>query len=134
MVRPEIMALDGNHERNDKIVYSIISGNEDGYFAMGFHDAKVFLRRQIDRERLISDYFTLIIRASLASDPVRFSIARLSVQVLDLNDNAPKFHVQFHSVSIPENSPVGYKILQVLATDPDKVSWHSASIVQRIRQ
>jgi len=37
------------------------------------------------------------------------------VEVLDLNDNVPEFEADFYNISIVENLPTGFSVLQVNA-------------------
>lgn len=46
----------------------------------------------------------------------------VSIQVLDVNDNKPKFDKSVYDAFVPENSPVDLTVLQVTATDADIVS------------
>jgi len=42
------------------------------------------------------------------------------VEVLDLNDNVPEFEADFYNISIVENLPTGFSVLQVNAVDRDQ--------------
>lgn len=44
----------------------------------------------------------------------------VTVQVLDLNDNAPSFAQASYTVEVPEDLPVGALVLQLVAEDPDE--------------
>uniref|UniRef100_T1GU95 Cadherin domain-containing protein n=1 Tax=Megaselia scalaris TaxID=36166 RepID=T1GU95_MEGSC len=44
----------------------------------------------------------------------------VEVEILDLNDNAPEFEVEFYNISIVENLPSGFSVLQVNAIDRDQ--------------
>lgn len=41
------------------------------------------------------------------------------VIVQDVNDHSPKFQQQNYMVYIDENSPIGYSVTQLIATDSD---------------
>lgn len=45
----------------------------------------------------------------------------MEVEILDLNDNQPQFEVEMYNISIVENLPNGFSVLQVVATDIDQV-------------
>ena len=116
------------------IRYALLSGNDDGYFWMEPATGELFLVRQVDRENLPEsiagrDRFSMIIQASLPSEhgqhsvpETHSSIARLIVDVEDVNDNSPKFDPPVHVISIVENLPVGFNVLKLTAHDPDLVS------------
>lgn len=42
------------------------------------------------------------------------------MEVLDLNDNIPEFEADFYNISIVENLPTGFSVLQVNAIDRDQ--------------
>ena len=105
------------------VTYSVIEGNEADLFYLEPVNGTLYLRRQVDREKLDTDVFSLVIEASAAADSTRFSLARLMVQVLDVNDNAPRFDPPYHNVSIVENLPNGFNVLKSIAIDPDQVGF-----------
>ena len=49
----------------------------------------------------------------------RKSFAHVKIQVIDANDNVPRFEPSTKNVSISEDSSVGYSVIQVSAFDPD---------------
>lgn len=50
----------------------------------------------------------------------RSSRALVTIDVLDVNDNAPSFEQESYTAVIPENAPVGISVVNVTATDPDE--------------
>ncbi|NXN15921.1 PCD16 protein, partial [Indicator maculatus] len=44
----------------------------------------------------------------------------VTVRVLDLNDNAPRFAQAAYTVEVPEDLPSGSLVLQLAAEDPDE--------------
>ncbi|XP_066535930.1 cadherin-related family member 1 [Hoplias malabaricus] len=76
----------------------------------------------IDYERSQSLTFKLL--AVEIDTPERFSAtADIVINLLDTNDNAPKFSSDFYIARIPENSPGGSNVVSVTATDPDSGLW-----------
>ena len=43
----------------------------------------------------------------------------VKVQVIDANDNVPRFEPKTKSATISEDSPVGFSVTKVFAVDPD---------------
>ncbi|XP_015188290.1 PREDICTED: cadherin-89D [Polistes dominula] len=118
-----IHAVDRDHDINVSIRYDIISGNENGYFHLDPKNGSLFLKRPIDldNERNLPDNkFTLQIHASQIDNPLKMSMARVEIEVLDLNDNLPEFEVDLYNISIVENLPNGFSVLQVIAHDKDQ--------------
>lgn len=50
----------------------------------------------------------------------RSSRALVTVDVLDVNDNAPSFEQESYTAVIPENAPVGISVVNITASDPDE--------------
>ncbi|XP_066883569.1 cadherin-related family member 1 isoform X2 [Kogia breviceps] len=58
------------------------------------------------------------------STPKKFtSTADIVIQLLDTNDNVPKFTSHYYIARIPENAPGGSNVLAVTAVDPDTGPW-----------
>ncbi|XP_045923932.1 cadherin-related family member 1 [Micropterus dolomieu] len=56
--------------------------------------------------------------------PERFSAtADIVINLLDTNDNIPKFTAEYYITRIPENSPGGSSVVSVTANDPDSGPW-----------
>ena len=96
--------------------YNIISGNERGIFQLDERNGTLFLKRAIDLDaerNLPGNTFVLHIHASQIDNPLKQATAKVEVEVLDLNDNLPEFEVDFYNISIVENLPNGFSVLQV---------------------
>lgn len=103
--------------------YDIISGNERGFFHLDPKNGSLFLKRAIDLDAersLPGNTFKLQIYASQVDNPLKMTVARVEVEVLDLNDNLPQFEVDLYNISIVENLPNGFSVLQVIARDKDQ--------------
>ncbi|ELW54102.1 protocadherin gamma-A5 [Tupaia chinensis] len=79
---------------------------------------ELVLERLLDREK--EAVHDLLLTALDGGDPVLSGTTRIRVMVLDANDNAPQFTRPEYRVNIPENIPVGTRLLTVTATDPDE--------------
>ncbi|CAO2593809.1 Protocadherin gamma-B7 [Lemmus lemmus] len=79
---------------------------------------ELVLERALDREEEAVHHLVLV--ASDGGNPVRSGTCRIRVKVLDANDNAPAFTQPEYRVSVPENMPIGTRILTVTATDQDE--------------
>ncbi|XP_027697671.1 protocadherin gamma-A12-like isoform X5 [Vombatus ursinus] len=79
---------------------------------------ELVLERALDREE--ESVHRLILKASDGGDPGLSGTARISVLVLDSNDNAPVFTQSEYSVGVPENVPKGTLLLRMNATDSDE--------------
>ncbi|KAK9966046.1 hypothetical protein ABG768_005097 [Culter alburnus] len=76
----------------------------------------------IDYEKY--QFLTFKLLAVEIDTPERFSAtADILINLLDTNDNIPKFSSEFYIARIPENSPGGSNVISVTATDPDSGLW-----------
>jgi cadherin EGF LAG seven-pass G-type receptor 1 len=67
-----------------------------------------------------SDSYKLIVRAQDLGDPPKSNTTQVVINVLDVNDNEPRFPSTNYYQSVAENVPEGYSIIQVTAFDPDQ--------------
>ncbi|XP_034507046.1 protocadherin gamma-A5-like [Ailuropoda melanoleuca] len=79
---------------------------------------ELVLERPLDREKVA--VHDLLLTALDGGDPILSSTMHIRVMVLDANDNAPLFTRSEYRVSVPENIPVGTRLLTLTATDPDE--------------
>ncbi|XP_066581389.1 cadherin-89D [Prorops nasuta] len=118
-----IHAVDHDREIDVPVRYDIISGNERGFFYLDPKNGSLFLKRPIDLDverNLPSNTFVLQIHGSQVDNPLKVANARVEIEVIDLNDNLPEFEVDLYNISIVENLPNGFSVLQVIARDRDQ--------------
>lgn len=89
-IEPAIMAYDQDTGINARLRYSIILGNEGGFFEMNAQTGELFLIREIDLEKLSNPTLSLQIQASQVDNPFRQALARVDISVQDINDNSPE--------------------------------------------
>ncbi|XP_055141885.1 protocadherin beta-8 [Symphalangus syndactylus] len=78
---------------------------------------ELVLDKALDREEEAELRLTLI--ALDGGSPPRSGTAQVYIEVVDVNDNAPEFEQAFYRVQISEDSPVGFLVVKVSATDVD---------------
>ncbi|XP_051504307.1 cadherin-23 [Myxocyprinus asiaticus] len=95
-------------------------------FGIDFHTGSVFVRNPLNRE-LVATFEIIISVHDNASDVIDMSVsvpnAKLTINILDVNDNAPRFRpfgVANFSERILEGAQPGTTLLSVTAVDPDK--------------
>uniref|UniRef100_A0AAY4DS48 Cadherin-23 n=1 Tax=Denticeps clupeoides TaxID=299321 RepID=A0AAY4DS48_9TELE len=103
----------------------LVSGLQDS-FGIDFHTGAVFVKNPLNRE-LVATFDIIVSVHDNASDIIDQSVsvpnARLTINVLDVNDNTPRFRpfgVANFSESILEGAHPGTTLLSVSAVDPDK--------------
>lgn len=118
-----IKAADGDVGVAAAVRYDLVSGNDRMMFSLDSINGSLFLEKEVDLERehgLPGNTFILQIQAAQIDNPLKTAQARLEIQIIDLNDNLPEFEVDFYNISIVENLPNGFSVLQVMATDRDQ--------------
>lgn len=120
---PPIFAFDQDVAIDTPIRYDIIAGNERHLFSQDHVNGSIFLEREIDLDSeraLPGNTFVLQIQAAQIDNPLKAGVARVEIEIVDLNDNLPEFEVDFYNISIVENLPNGFSVLQILAVDQDQ--------------
>ncbi|XP_054451773.1 protocadherin-23 [Pteronotus mesoamericanus] len=112
---------------NTHVEYSIISGNSQNNFQMEtrlIHSEYAYkqvgylvLLHNLDRE--VSATHKLVILASDHGYPPLSSTAVVSIEVLDVNDNPPRFSSLRYHAHVKESTPLGSHVTVVSASDPD---------------
>ncbi|RWS16902.1 protocadherin Fat 4-like protein, partial [Dinothrombium tinctorium] len=120
IIQPAIHAFDLDTGINARLRYNIILGNEGGFFEMHDQTGELFLVREIDLESLQSSILTLQIQATQVDNPLRQANSKVDVFVIDINDNSPEFEYDMYNITVMENLPLGFTVLQVYAVDADK--------------
>ncbi|XP_064810550.1 protocadherin alpha-3-like isoform X20 [Oncorhynchus masou masou] len=80
----------------------------------------LILQKALDREAIRSH--RLLLTAIDGGKPPRSGDMRITVDVLDVNDNSPVFTKEVYSVTLNENAPLGTTVIQMNATDLDEGS------------
>lgn len=108
--------------------------NQDGVFVVEKHTGVIKLDKPLDYEVIKGYYFKVTATAQQAKlDSV--SCVEVEVKILDLNDNKPAFEANSYDTTIMEGMPVGTRIIQVQARDPDsgangQVTYKLGSLIQ----
>lgn len=113
----QVVAFDADQDRNSRVLYHIVDGNHDNAFLI----EPVFsgiLKTNIVLDREIRDKYRLTVIATDEGVPQMTGTARISINVVDVNDNQPTFPP--HSViTVGENTKVGSVLTTVTANDVD---------------
>ncbi len=108
-------------DSNDTVNYFIVPGslpytNNPVKFAIS-KEGKISVVDNLDRET--TETFEITVKAETETSPPLVAYTRVTVQIMDINDNKPEFESKLYRVSIAENAQVGSKLIQVTAHDID---------------
>ncbi|PKK21808.1 FAT atypical cadherin 2 [Columba livia] len=113
----DLSAVDPDTGFNGKLVYVISDGNDDSCFTIDLELGLLQVLSPLDHER--TSFYILNITVYDLGTPQKSSWKLLAVNVLDTNDNTPKFPQGAYWVAIPEHVATGTTIAQLKAEDAD---------------
>ena len=116
---PPIKAIDQDRDIDADLVYQITNGNTMQYFRIDPNTAELFLVKPLDLESLQSPSFFLEVTARQKKNELKTATTSVEISVIDLNDNKPEFEVEQYNMTVIENLPVGFRIMQFAAVDKD---------------
>lgn len=103
---------------NSEVRYSIVAGQQKSrVFSINDKTGAITVTSSLDREK--KHRYILYVNAKDLGKPPRYTIAMVTVNVLDVNDNVPRFLNMTDFVNVPEKLPVGSNVTQVKAVDND---------------
>ncbi|XP_028324077.1 cadherin-23 isoform X1 [Gouania willdenowi] len=116
-----VLGRDRDAGLNGLVNFTLVAGNMEDVFKIKTVNntyGEVYVNAPLDRESV--DRYLLKVRASDNGSPPRHTDYSLTVNILDINDNAPVIESQRgYNVSISENVGGGTSVLRVMATDQD---------------
>ena len=116
----EVSASDSDISSNGEISYSIVSGNEKGWFAVSKATGLVTTSNEIDSDIFNDSNIVLEIIAKDNGAISNNSSVIFNVSIQDVNDNRPNFGLSSNfTVSLSENLEIGSKVFDINATDLD---------------
>ncbi|XP_072524536.1 protocadherin alpha-4-like isoform X2 [Salminus brasiliensis] len=98
--------------------FQIVSGTTSRYFDVNMKTGVLLLKEKVDREEICgrTSKCSLELEAIVKSP---LSVHRFEVNVLDVNDNAPKFHTSLLSLNVSEAAVAGERFVLPSAYDAD---------------
>lgn len=112
-----VMATDADIGTNAQIVYNLTTKEYTDVFALNSLTGEITTQKPLDRE--IQDRYTLKVSVRDKGDPQLTTLADVTINVIDVDDNCPKFEPTEYNLTISENLPFNQSIVQVTATDID---------------
>jgi hypothetical protein len=117
-----VTASDDDAGSNSEVEYSIGQGTLSLAFSIDRDSGEISVANStlLDRER--SHAVTLSITATDGGNPQTSNTSLVTIQLLDVNDNAPVFSTVSYAQAIPESLGLNMSVLTVLAMDADATS------------
>ncbi|TDH14723.1 hypothetical protein EPR50_G00023850 [Perca flavescens] len=123
-----------NEDKTKKIFYSITGPGADqppvGLFTMDRNTGNLYVTQPLDREIKDSYMFQAHVLAEGSGNAE--APMEIIVKVIDQNDNKPIFNQSTFLGEVPEASPTGFEVIQVVATDIDQPDTDNSYIRYRI--
>ncbi|XP_030594766.1 protocadherin gamma-A11-like isoform X32 [Archocentrus centrarchus] len=112
-----VTATDADHGSNGRITYSISSilDNARGLFEVNSENGEIRLKGKIDYEKART--FQINIRAS--DDGGLVDSCKVTIDVIDMNDNKPDIHIMSKSNVITEDAKPGTTVTMIHIKDAD---------------
>ncbi|KAM6270168.1 protocadherin-23 [Porphyrio hochstetteri] len=112
----QVFATDIDSGLNGETEYSILSGNENATFLIDSARGIITTNTVLDHENTSS--YRLVVQAADKGNPRLSATSIVTIQVLDINDNAPVVQ-PLGEVEVPENALPGFIVTHVSASDAD---------------
>ncbi|XP_051939689.1 protocadherin Fat 1a isoform X3 [Hippocampus zosterae] len=115
----QVEAKDFDTGRNQEIFYQLVEekGKSSNYFAIDRDTGLISTARALDHEETPQHH--LRVRAVDGGVPALFGDVQVTVDITDLNDNAPMFAEPAYKATISELASRGHFVTQVQASDAD---------------
>uniref|UniRef100_A0A8D1C6Q3 Cadherin-related family member 5 n=1 Tax=Sus scrofa TaxID=9823 RepID=A0A8D1C6Q3_PIG len=125
-----IYAVDGDRGIDERIIYSMVTGHEDGTFSIGADSGNLTMAKSIPSPQT----FVLMVKGEQA-DGARYSVTQVTVEALDANGSLPRFPESLYRGTVALGSGPGVAVqdaaappqpLRIRAQDPEFPDLNSA--------
>uniref|UniRef100_A0A7N8YCI1 Protocadherin-16 n=1 Tax=Mastacembelus armatus TaxID=205130 RepID=A0A7N8YCI1_9TELE len=99
-----------------RITYTIFSGNENHIFSINRHTGEIRVQKDNSLDFEVSPQIQLVV---LADNGLQTAHCKVSITLLDINDNLPLFEHSIYRTAVWEGQVHNTYIMQVLASDAD---------------
>ena len=112
-----VIATDADIGKNAQLAFNFTTKVYSDIFTLNSTSGEITALKSLDREK--QDRYTLKISVSDQGEPRLSSSADVTITVIDVDDNCPKFEPAVYNKTISENLSFNQSIVQVTATDAD---------------
>ncbi|XP_070558017.1 protocadherin Fat 4-like [Ptychodera flava] len=113
----KLVATDADSTSNGNVGYKIFDGDPDSKFTIDSTTGVVSISSSLDREDV--DRYELVLHATDNGSPRLTGTATLTVDVLDVNDEAPMFQRNSYNAKVKSTEELGAIVASVEAKDRD---------------
>lgn len=114
-----VAASDTDEGKNADVTFKILAGNSDNTFKIHSQTGLISTSKWLDAETMGYYSLTVVAMDQASSAVQKQSSAKVTIRILDSNDNAPDFGTVDEEVFIDENEPAGSYVTRVIANDID---------------
>ncbi|XP_077588672.1 protocadherin-1-like isoform X1 [Stigmatopora nigra] len=114
----QVAAADADGGSNAELVYSIVERSATALFEINSASGEIRVKNPLDREEM--EHYEFRVAAADKGVPSKTGTATVVINVLDRNDNDPKFMLSGYSFSVIENMPPLNPVGVVTVTDVDQ--------------
>lgn len=111
----KVVASDEDMGKNSIITYRLVD-DINGIFSIDDNSGEIVTNTKLDRET--DDHYTLVVEAVDQGYPSLTGSAVVHINILDINDNPPRF-TRLFSVNVTENTEVGSFVIGITSSDLD---------------
>lgn len=111
----KIAATDVDSGENGQVTYRLVD-DFDGSFEIDSESGEIYTNLRLDREEIST--YELTVEAVDQGTPQLSGTATVLVNVLDKNDNPPRF-TRLFSVNVTENAEIGSFVIRLTSSDQD---------------
>ncbi|XP_074606157.1 cadherin-23-like isoform X2 [Acropora palmata] len=104
--------------QNRRFAYSL-SGEDSKYFKIDSSSGLMTINASLDYEQGKFNFSFKVFANETDTAEVLSGVTMVTVELVNVNDNAPKFEKRFYNFSIDEDSPIDFVVGTVEATDAD---------------
>ena len=114
----QVTATDRDHALNGIVRFFIIQGDDNADFGMDPSSGVLRVQKNLDYERVQS--YEISVRAEDSGKPTRYSVAKIVINVIDVNDQQPVFVDSPFNALVRENmDSLPVFVVQLSARDDD---------------
>ena len=111
-----VSATDSDIGRNSKIHFALL-GDAWSNFMINSDTGDIMAMKSFDREE--KEFYEFHVLAVDGGEEPQTATATVSLTILDVNDNTPRFIQSYYEFEVAENQPKGLSIGDFIAEDPD---------------